>query len=234
MKKIFFMLLLSFCINQVSAQNHQQSGWFMLVNSTKFNNKWALHLDAQVRTNDDWQYVRNVLVRPGLTYHFNKKTNATVGYLWTNTVNRNTSNQGIKSYEQRIWEQVVYTHKIAPSSTLSHRFRLEQRFIDKGAAEDVFSQRFRYFFRGILPFNTQPNGFNEGAFLSFQNETFFNIQNKDKINGSLFDQNRAFLGLGYRVAPKLDVELGYLNQYTKGITNNTMNHVVQIGLYTRF
>lgn len=236
MRKIFLAFLLIFFIGlQVHAQTvQQQSGWFMLLNSTKFSDKWGLHFDVQLRTNDNWEQVRNTLIRPGLTYYFNKNANATVGYLWTNTVNTNAANQSIKAVEQRIWEQFIYVHKIAANSTLSHRFRLEQRFIDKVGSDDVFAQRFRYFFRGVLPFSNHQNGFKEGAFWAFQNETFFNMQNKDKINGSLFDQNRAYLALGYRFSPKMDIEAGYLNQFSKGASNNTMNNVVQVALYTRF
>ena len=56
---------------------NQNTGWFMFLNSTKFNEKWGLHFDLQVRSDNNWNRVRNVLVRPGLTYYINKKSNAT-------------------------------------------------------------------------------------------------------------------------------------------------------------
>ena len=66
-----------------------------------------------------------------------------------------------------------------------------------------------------------------------QNEIFLNVQNKDKINNSLFDQNRVYAALGYRFSPKIDVGAGYMNQSTNGATNDVSNNIVQLALYTR-
>ncbi|MNR03834.1 hypothetical protein D3C85_1197500 [compost metagenome] len=71
-------------------------------------------------------------------------------------------------------------------------------------------------------------------FAALQNELLFNIQNKEQLNGSLFDQNRAYLAVGYRVSKSFDIEAGYLNQRIKGANNNTVNNVAQLALYTRF
>jgi hypothetical protein len=71
-------------------------------------------------------------------------------------------------------------------------------------------------------------------FAALQNELFFNVQNKKQLNGSLFDQNRAYLALGYRVSKSFDIEAGYLNQAIKGANANTVNNVAQLALYTRF
>ena len=71
-------------------------------------------------------------------------------------------------------------------------------------------------------------------FVALQNELFFNIQNNDDLNGSAFDQNRAYLAAGYRFSKKMDIEAGYLNQAINGRTSNTVNNVVQLAVYTRF
>ena len=71
-------------------------------------------------------------------------------------------------------------------------------------------------------------------FVALQNEFFLNLQNKDELNGSTFDQNRAYLAVGYRFSKAFDVEAGYLNQAVKGASVNTMNNAVQLALYTRF
>lgn len=230
MKKSLCMALLLFLgFKQLSAQTVQQNtGWFALFNTTKFNSKWGLALDIQVRSADDWAYVRNTLFRPGLTYYINDRNNVTAGYaLITTDNNVNTL------LEHRIWEQYILAHKIS-SVFAMHRFRLEQRFIETNGPDDTFSQRFRYFFRLIQPLQKQEGGFSKGAFVALQNEIFLNLQNKDKINGSFFDQNRAYLAVGYRFSKKFDVEVGYLNQTQKAVSNTLMNNVVQLALYTRF
>ncbi|MEQ7800773.1 DUF2490 domain-containing protein [Pedobacter sp. ASV1-7] len=233
MKHLIFTFLISlFVLNSFSQHVNQNSGWLMLLNGTKFNDKWGMHLDLQLRTANDWDGVRNVLFRPGLTYYINKNSNATAGYLLTNTYVKQDGAANNTLTEHRIWEQYIYTHRIK-SVYAQHRFRLEQRFMET-AGGDVFSQRFRYFFRAILPISGLKESFVEGPFVALQNELFFNIQNKDQLNGKLFDQNRAYGAVGYRFSKSFDIEAGYLNQYLKGRSNNTTNHAVQLAFYTRF
>ena len=110
---------------------------------------------------------------------------------------------------------------------------MEQRFIERRAA-DVFSQRLRYFFRTMVPLSKQDSTFKKGAFLALQNELFLNLQNKNELNNHVFDQNRAYIAVGYRLSPKIDIEAGYLNQAIKGASTNTINNVLQLALYTRF
>ncbi|MFN0257420.1 DUF2490 domain-containing protein [Pedobacter ureilyticus] len=243
MKKILLAAVLSIFTTLLHAQIiNQNTGWFMFLNSTKFNDKWGMHFDLQVRSEDNWNRVRNILVRPGLTYYINKNSNATLGYLYTPTLlatKINYIDAAGNSFakgsltEHRIWQQYIYNHQPWKGATLSHRLRLEQRFIER-QTDDLFSQRFRYFFRLIQPLQKQEGTFTKGVFAALQNELFFNIQNKDQLNGSLFDQNRAYLAVGYRVSKAFDVEAGYLNQTVKGASRNTMNNVAQLALYTRF
>jgi hypothetical protein len=233
MKHLSFTFLLSlFVLNSFSQNITQNSGWLMFLNGTKFNDKWGMHLDLQLRTANEWDGIRNVLFRPGVTYFINKNSNATAGYLFTNTYLKQDGAANNTLTEHRIWEQYIYTHRIKPVYA-QHRFRLEQRFMET-AGGDVFSQRFRYFFRAIFPVLSAKESFAAGPFVALQNELFFNVQNKDQLNGKLFDQNRAYGAGGYRFSKSFDIEVGYLNQYLEGRSNNTTNHAVQLAFYTRF
>lgn len=227
------VLLISFFSFKAFAQTEQQnSGWLLFLNSTKINDKWGLHLDVQLRSADEWDGVRNFLLRPGVTYYINKNSNATVGYLLANTFSKSTGSADNVLTEHRIWEQYILTHKLS-AIAVQHRFRLEQRFIET-AGNDIFSQRLRYFLRGVIPLGKTKEAFTRGAFAALQNELFFNVQHKTKLNGKLFDQNRAYGAIGYRFSKSFDMEAGYLNQFVSGARNNTMNHAVQFALYTRF
>lgn len=237
MRKLIIVAFLSVFTSSLYAQTvNQNSGWFMFLNSTKFNDKWGMHFDFQVRTQDNWDGVRNLLIRPGVTYYINKNSNATVGYLYTPTFLQFTpAMASAKSTltEHRIWQQYVYNHQPWKGAALSHRFRLEQRFIER-QTDDLFSQRFRYFIRLVQPLQKQEGAFTEGIFAAIQNETFFNIQNKAELNDNFFDQNRAYLAMGYRFSKKADIEVGYLNQAIKGRNQNTINNAIQVAIYTRF
>ncbi|MFW0716459.1 DUF2490 domain-containing protein [Pedobacter sp. N23S346] len=234
MRKIFLtFLLFSIFLGKLSAQTQRQnSGWFMFLNNTKFNEKWGLQFDLQVRSADDWGHVRNTLVRPALQYFINGKSNVALGYLWQATQNQPIDAPNFFLHEHRIFEQYIYNHKLK-SIFASHRFRVEQRFIGR-ANEDVFTQRFRYFFRLIQPLKKTEAAFTNGAFVALQNEVFLNLQNKDKLNNSVFDQNRIYLAAGYRFSRKIDIEVGYMNQAIKNVSNHTNNNIVQLALYTRF
>jgi len=233
MKHFTFTFLLSlFVLNGFSQHVKQNSGWFLFLNSTKLNDKWGLHLDVQLRSANNWDGVQNFLFRPGATYYINKNSNATVGYLLANTFLKGEELADKTLTEHRIWEQYIYAHKIKPIYA-QHRFRLEQRFAET-AGGDVFSQRLRYFVRFVLPFSDPKVPFVEGPFVALQNELFFNVQNNDKLNGKLFDQNRAYAAAGYRFNKCFDLEMGYLSQFIDGRTMNTTNNAVQLAFYTRF
>lgn len=233
MKKFFLALWLLMVMHTVSAQTQiQNSGWFALFNSTKLTDKWGLAFDFQVRSADNWGYIRNVLVRPGITYYLNEKSNITAGYLYVPSFSRQLD---VKSslLEQRIWEQFIYNHKLK-SAFVTHRARLEQRFIETNTADNIFAQRLRYFVRLVQPLGVYHERFDKGVFLALQDEVFLNVQNKELLNDHFFDQNRFYIAIGYRVSKKIDIEGGYLNQYVRGAQTKTSNRVAQLAVYTRF
>lgn len=235
MKRVFFTVLIFVCgiTNAMAQRVNHQSGWLFLMNTTKFNDKWGMHVDVQLRSQDKWDGLRHVLVRPGLTYYFNNNSDLTLGYLYTPTMLKLAGQPDLSLTEHRIWQQYIYKHKLG-NVNLSHRFRLEQRFIERNASEDLFAQRARYFIRGIIPLKKSESTFENGVFIAVQNELFLNVQSKAELNGAVFDQNRAYAAAGYRVNKKMDMEIGYMNQSIKGAVSNTSNNIVQLAIYTRF
>ena len=125
--------------------------------------------------------------------------------------------------------------------TLAHRLRLEQRFIPKPVVlnnelkkdGNVYANRLRYFIRNVTPLVPWPAD-GKAPFLALQNEVFVNMGDKSAVNREFFDQNRAYIALGYRFHKKFDVEAGYMNQYINGRGKTfTNNHIVQIATYVR-
>jgi hypothetical protein len=235
MRISLFLLTILCSLSQVAFANikQQNPGWLFIMNNTKNKKKWGTHLDVQLRSSDQFSQLRNFMFRPGLTYFINDKSDVTLGYLLNQTFTDLIGAKDNTLTEHRIWQQYIYKHKIS-TVNVSHRLRLEQRFMEQNAGQDLFAQRFRYFFRMILPLEKGKQNFDKGPFAALQNELFFNVQNKVKLNGHVFDQNRAYLAAGYRFSKKMDLEAGYLNQAVKGLSQNSMNHAVQLALYTRF
>lgn len=238
--RFFYLINLCFFLQLTSFAQVQQSGWLASFNTFKLNNKWSLHADAQLRSSDDLKKMQTILLRPGLNYHFNQRWVATAGYAYI--PNRRTIGNVSEMFtEHRIWQQMIFNHKISRAAT-AHRLRFEQRFLPQVAFDfgDLKKEgvntayRLRYFIRNVLPLKSAPS-FTQGAFFALQNELLINTGNKAPVNGRAFDQNRLYLALGYRLPhSKIDLEVGYLNQYIEGRNRTiTNNHIVQLAVYKR-
>jgi hypothetical protein len=239
MKKILVLLALAGATGPGALAQKTNSAWVAAFNSFTINKKFSIHFDAQLRSGDQYSQMQTLLLRPGLNYKVSDRLTATAGYAFIS--NRRVID-GISGYapEHRTWQQLLYTHPVFHAG-MSHRFRLEQRFISKTYAEDdklendgnVYANRFRYFLRTVIPFQGR-KPFDKGLFGAIQNEVFLNIGNNSAVNGRSFDQNRAYLALGYRLNRKLDLETGYMNQYVQGRGSAfTNNHIIQLAVYTR-
>jgi hypothetical protein len=234
MKKLFLLCLLAlFSSLKLFSQTNQQSAWVSWLSSYKTSEKWGVYWDVQVRSADDAEYLRTLIIRPGVSYYFNKSQNATLGYAFIHTFNRIDNIPDNDVTEHRIWEQFIQNHKISSVFAL-HRFRLEQRFIERQEKEDLFSQRLRYTARFTVPLQKYESNFEKGFYIALQNEVFLHLRNKKELNNSTFDQNRFLLAFGKRLSKKVDIDLGYLNQYVNKAAMDEKNHVIQIGINTRF
>ncbi|MDF2385335.1 DUF2490 domain-containing protein [Nostoc ellipsosporum NOK] len=241
MKKLIavcFILLFTLCAITASAQS-QFSGWGASFNTIKLNKKFSVHADVQWRSTDEVKQTQTLLLRSGINFHANKNFILTAGYAYISNRSR-SGNLSAYIPEHRIWQQLIYNHKIKTVFT-QHRFRLEQRFISTTGIVNnelektgtVTSHRARYFIRNILPFQNAAS-FTEGWFGALQNEVFVNVANTDRVNGKFFDQNRLYLAIGYRLSRSFDLEAGYMNQYISGRGDRFVNnHIAQLATYLR-
>lgn len=228
------LIILSF----TAAAQAQFSGWLASFNTFKINKQFSLHVDAQLRSTDGVQQVGSILLRPGLNVHLGKSVVLTAGYLLN--LNRRTAG-GLSSLlaEHRTWQQALLNYRINKIA-VAHRLRFEERFLPRPVAQnnalktDGYDKAFRlrYFVRSLFPLTSGPS-FTHGPFLALQNEVFLNTGDKSAVNGKTFDQNRLYGAVGYRLKGKLDLEAGYLNQYTVTRTAFVNNHVVQLAVYKR-
>ncbi|HMU45132.1 MAG TPA: DUF2490 domain-containing protein [Chitinophagaceae bacterium] len=230
----FIISLISF--SGIAAQS-QFSGWVASFHSFKTGKQTSIHADVQMRSSDKIKELQTLLLRSGLNFHLNKKITVTTGYAFIRN-RKLLANQVAHTPEHRIWQQFLYSHKIK-TIRLSHRFRIEQRFISRTrvsgnpVGEKGYANRFRYFTRNILPFQNAAT-FDKGIFAALQNEVFLNFGNTDDVNGKIFDQNRLYGAIGYRISPKHDLEIGYMNQYVSGKGDQfTNNHIIQLAGYFR-
>ncbi|TKB95943.1 DUF2490 domain-containing protein [Pedobacter cryophilus] len=235
MKKIYlFVALCLLGVSSVKSQTHQlQSSWVMWVHNHSLSAKNSINLDLQVRSNEQFDGIKNFLIRPSFNHSINKNLSATLGYSYFNTQVNATENQKSSLSENMIWEQFSMHQNINNINVIS-RIRLEQRFIEQQSS-NIFTQRIRFFVRTVIPITkSKPKGFNKGTYIALQEEAFFNVQNKNKLNTHFYDQNRISLNLGYKFNQKVNLEVGYLHQSIHRKLGSTNNNIFQIVLFTKF
>lgn len=240
--RLHYFLIASFLIvNSIPASSQSRfSGWFASLNSIKTGKKTSIHTEFQLRSSDQVKQLQTILLRSGFNYHLKKNMVLTAGYGYI--LNRRPLNiLSAFGHEHRIWQQFLVSHAIKKNQ-LSHRFRLEERYLERVASTNGttffrdgydYTTRFRYFVRDIIPFSSAPV-FTEGPFAALQNEVFVNVTDKNSVNGKFFDQNRFYVAAGYRFHKKFDLEIGYMNQYISGANKTfTNNHILQLASYLR-
>jgi hypothetical protein len=133
----------------------------------------------------------------------------TFGYAHITSVTSGQSDS--KSRESRSCQEATIPQRLGSRIFLTHRFRLEQRKVDRQDRRN----RFRYFVGLNYPFSQDNLG--EGAlYLSLYNEVFVNLEQNIGNNRSVdnFDRNRSYVALGYSVSDDVRLQFGYMHQET--------------------
>jgi hypothetical protein len=236
---IAFLFFLSF--GALKAQNPREyannsNAWFMYFGTHKFADKWSLHLEAQVRRSDGIKNPQQFLLRGGVNYHINPQATVTAGYAYIETNPYGGFPSKSDFPENRIWEQLQLKNQVGNFEWVS-RFRLEQRYVyapvlvgtTYAAGDAVYTNRFRLLNRFSIPFKGKTI-VDKSFYLSLYDE--FMINYGENVQFNLFDQNRAYVALGYKISKIGRLEIGYLNQLIvksdgKKIENN---NTLQVGL----
>lgn len=221
---LFFLTALAAPKSEAQSSVH---GWLAFSHEQELSKKWKLLGDVQFRSAKNMEYLETILLRPGISYSFSETFSAALGYAYLGNWEKEGAEKSFDK-EHRSWQQVQKESK-AGRIELTNRLRLEQRFVEGSSSYD-FSQRLRYYLRAQMPLR-KSSEFTRGWFLGVQDEVFVNVQNKEKVNGRFFDQNRAFFSVGFRFLKAFDLEAGYLYRYQ--IEEEKMHHhIVQCQVTT--
>jgi hypothetical protein len=239
--KILFVITCFSISYNIKAQTtrlftNNNNGWYMYFGDHKVSDKWGVHLEAQLRVSDIIKFEQQLLFRTGVNYHFNAQTFATVGYCYVHTAPYGGFPAKSAFPENRFWEQIQVKNQVGYVE-LVNRFRLEQRYVNTPVAngaifepgDAVYTNRFRMLNRISVPFKGKTIQ-DKSFYVSAYDELFVNFGKKVALN--IFDQNRAYIALGYKIPKVGKLEIGYLNQMIikadglKVENNNTL----QVGL----
>jgi len=196
----------------LSAQESNLGNWMLLFGNKKINDKLNWHHELQYRNYDAIGDLEQLLLRTGVGYKVADNSNLLLGYGFIRSENYDGADNKSVVNEHRIFQQLI-TKQNVHKLRLQHRYRFEQRFV-----EDNFRIRFRYFLGLAYPMWKDKTSLKE-LYFSMYNEIFLNTER------DVFDRNRLYGGLGYRLNETFRFELGYMNQFLNVGNRDQLNLV---------
>ncbi|MEM7186559.1 MAG: DUF2490 domain-containing protein [Bacteroidota bacterium] len=219
MKKIVTILLLSILCT-TSSLLAQETGeddlgfWGMYFGTNRVSDRMSIHTEAQFRFYEVGANFNQLLLRTGLNYDISKNAMVTLGYGYISTDPTFPEPDGEENItENRIYQQFVLRNTVGKFK-FSHRYRLEQRFINNPITGNDTQHRARYFLRVTYPLGPS-------WFLTAYEEVFINLQEP------IFGQNRLYAAVGYKVCESVSLQAGYLKNHFTGANFDRL----QIGIW---
>ena len=185
------------------SQSSDLGNWMIYFGNKKINEKWNWHHEVQYRNYDAIGDLEQLLLRTGIGYNLSENNNnILLGYGYINSQNYISDSDEKNSFsEHRIYQQFITKQNLGRLK-IQHRYRIEERWVE----DQDFKLRFRYFLSLNLPLNNIEI-IDKTFYLSSYNEIFINHKE------TVFDRNRLYGGLGYKLNNLVKFEIGYMNQF---------------------
>jgi hypothetical protein len=197
--------------------------WFGYAGDHAVAGRLGVTLDGSLRMSGELDAVRQLLLRPGLSFALTRAVKASAGYAYLSTEATDALGE-LRVPEHRGWGMLQLSHGLFGAAA-THRLRLEQRYqrLGRAGAPWTASERARYQMRVAVPVGRT-------TYVALADELFASFGG---AAASLdVDQNRATVSLGARTSATTRVEVGYLNQALahagSGLAVRT--HVLQLSL----
>jgi hypothetical protein len=215
----------------------QSTEWFALNSNIKLHKRLGFAFDGQLRfvgLENAQHFVRN-----GLEIYITPKFSIVpMGYMYVWNFRYGEQPTTYANNEQRLWQQVLYKHNYG-GLFFSHRFRVEQRFIQKHNTEpngsvvyegyDTYLNRIRYRLQIQIPLNKEK--IETGAwFVGIFDELFYSWGKS--ITFYKPDQNRMYAAIGYQFSKNFSVQGGAFYQLL--IKKNGLQQENNVGTLIQF
>lgn len=222
-RSLVFLLLISTA--GFSQQNRiidrNAIGWYVYNGDHKLTKRWQLHTEYQWRRDELIRSWQQSLARLGAVYMLTDRVKLGGGYTFFTTYpygDYPVADAGVPTIEHRAYEDIQLSDKLGILK-LSHRFRLEQRWLgisDENNPRQIvdweFQHRVRYQISGEIPLKGQTIDDGEW-YVNFFDELFIGFGRN--VGQNVFNQNRISGGLGFQIQDAFKLELNYLNQITQ-------------------
>ncbi|SEJ55495.1 Protein of unknown function [Cyclobacterium xiamenense] len=209
--KLIYALLFLMPVSLL-AQSTDVGNWMIYFGDKKISEKWNWHHEVQYRNFNAIGDTEQLLLRTGIGYNLSENNNNLLlgyGFIYSEPYIGDTDDK-TQFNEHRIYQQFI-TRQTSGRVAFQHRYRFEQRFF-----EDDTRLRLRYFL-GITVALNHNQLVDNTVYLSAYNELFVNTEQ------TVFDRNRLYGGVGYRISKNVRTEIGYMNQRTNTVSRNQLN-----------
>lgn len=230
------LLLSSLLSNTAHAQSDQRTkdynnnGWYMYIGDHKVSDRWGIHAEAQLRRYNIIKDPQQLLIRAGVNYDLTPTAMITLGYAFIETHPYGDYPAAGIFPEHRPYQQLQLKGNLGMIG-LTHRYRLEQRWIKPANATNyTYLNRARYMLKATLPL-AGPTLEAREPFLAVYDEVMIGFG--ENVRKNIFDQNRLYAALGYKISNTATLELGYLNQIVQKASGDVFehNHTLQVTLF---
>ena len=190
--------------------DNNQILWMPLTASVKVKGPVSLHLEYQWRR-DAWGTApQQSLLRAGITYRITPNLSAQAGYGLIHTYaygDYPIASMGTFP-ENRLYQQLQWQAVYPKGTETIQRLRLEQRWLKPNpAAPWSYLNRLRYLTRVHQTLGAPEKS---NVYLIAWDELFIGFGKQ--LNLNIFDQNRAFIGVGRKMNAHWNLEAGALSQ----------------------
>lgn len=212
MKYIFLFFIIPFI---GIGQDSNIGNWVLLFGNKQINEKVNWHHEVQYRNYNAAGDLEQLLLRTGIGMKVGDNANLLQGYGFIRSENYINDTEKAIVNEHRLYQQLITKQQVG-QLRMQHRYRFEQRFV-----ESDFKLRFRYFLSMAYPLWKETESGKE-FYATTYNEIFLNTKT------DVFDRNRLYGGLGFRLNKQFRFELGYMNQFLNRANRDQFNIVTFI------
>ena len=211
---VFATLAFAFMPTRAQAQMEHDSGLWILANlHGKVAPQWALNLEVDVRSFDNFARTSELIIQPGVFFNINDHWTWTLQYMYDARPPTNN--------EHRVLTDAAY-HTEIKKFVLGTRLRLTVRFVDNVGT----IVRVRHRISALHGIKDTP------AFLTLSNEIFFNLNDQGSGPPYGFEEDRLFGGIGYHFGPHLRAEMGYMWRPATPRTGPTISsHIIAVNFF---
>jgi hypothetical protein len=212
----------------------QDALWTGVFIDEPVSKRTALWFDGSWRRMDFGDNPQQLLLRPGVQFTLTQGVRVAAGWAYIATAPYGNLPAAAATREQRTWQQLTLSHKGGPF-TISHRYRLEQRWMhpllsvagsdEREAGPTTYQNRLRYQARGQA--NLFDVKINRRPMIGFVwNELLMPLGGPNQT--FTIGQNRATAGVGIPLSARTRAEVGYMNLYNAFAARraNEVNHTL--------